>query len=76
LNRYLLNIVCLVLLFAGTVMGITSCTNDGYTHTPPVPVVTTPASKANTPYEISIQITNTQRGVVESLPFTLGVTIQ
>ena len=71
-NRYLLNLLCLVLFFAGTVMGITSCTNDGYTHTPKVPVYTTPSGT----YNISIQVTNTATGVVESLPFTLGVTIQ
>jgi hypothetical protein len=71
-NRYLLNLVCLGLFFAGTVMGITSCTNDGYTHTPQVPTYTTPSGT----YNISIQVTNTATGVVESLPFTLGVTIQ
>jgi hypothetical protein len=71
-NRYLLNLVCLVLFFAGTVMGITSCTNSGYTHTPVAPQYTTPSGT----YHISIQVTNTATGVVESLPFTLGVTIQ
>ena len=71
-NRYLLNLICLGLFFAGTVMGITSCTNSNYTHTPPVPSYTTPAGT----YKISIQVTNTATGAVESLPFTLGVTVQ
>ncbi|MGA7340040.1 MAG: Ig-like domain repeat protein [Terracidiphilus sp.] len=71
-NRYLLNLVCLALFFAGTVMGITSCTNSGYTHTPPVPHYVTKSG----PYKISVQVTNTATGAVESLPFTLGVTIQ
>lgn len=71
-NRYLLNLVCLALFFAGTMMGITSCTNSGYTHTPPVPVYTTPSGT----YKISIQVTDTSTGLVESQPFTLGVTIQ
>ena len=71
-NRYLHNLVCLGLFFAGTVMGITSCTNSGYTHTPPVPVYTTPSGT----YNISIQVTNTATGAVESLPFKLGVTVQ
>jgi sugar lactone lactonase YvrE len=71
-NRYLLNLVCLALFFAGTVMGITSCTNSGYTKTPTVPVYTTPSGA----YKITVQVTNTATGVVESLPFTLGVTIQ
>ena len=71
-NRYLLNLVCLVLFLAGTVMGITSCTNSGYQGHIQVPHYTTPSGT----YKISIQVTNTQTGVVESLPFTLGVTIQ
>ena len=71
-NRSLLNLICLVLSFAGAVMGITSCTNSNYTHTPVVPVYTTPSGT----YNISIQVTDTATGVVESLPFTLGVTIQ
>jgi hypothetical protein len=71
-NRYLLNIVCLALFFAGTVMGIASCTNTGYTKTPPAPHYTTPTGT----YNITVQITNTSTGLVESLPFTLGVTVQ
>ncbi len=71
-NRSLLNLICLVLFLAGTVMGITSCTNSNYTHTPVVPVYKTPIGT----YKISIQVTDTTTGVVESLPFTLGVNIQ
>jgi hypothetical protein len=71
-NRYLLDLVCLVLFFAGTVMGITSCTNSGYSTPPPIPHYTTPSGT----YNVSIQVTDTATGVVESLPFTLGVTIQ
>jgi hypothetical protein len=71
-NRNLLNLICLVLSFAGAVMGLTICTNSNYTHTPVVPVYTTLSGT----YNISIQVTDTATGVVESLPFTLGVTIQ
>jgi hypothetical protein len=71
-NRYLLNIVCLVLFFAGMVMGITSCTNDGYTQSIYVPPYKTPPGT----YNISIQVTNLQTGALESLPFTLEVTVQ
>jgi hypothetical protein len=71
-NRYLLNLVCLVLFFAGTVMGITSCTNAGYSTTPPAPHYVTPSGT----YKISIQVTDPATGLVESLPFTLGATIQ
>ena len=71
-NRYLINLVCLVLFFTGTVIGMTSCTNSGYTKALQVPHYKTPTGT----YNISIQVTNTATGVVESLPFTLGVTIQ
>ncbi len=71
-NRYLLNIVCLALFFAGTVMGITSCTNDSYSAPIHVPTYTTPAGT----YNISVQVTNIQTGALESLPFTLKVTVQ
>ena len=71
-NRSLLNLICLVLSFAGAVIGITSCTNSNYTHTPLAPAYTTPSGT----YKISIQVTDTATGVVESLPFKLGVTIQ
>jgi Bacterial Ig-like domain (group 3) len=71
-NRYLVNLVCLALFFAGTLIGIASCTNSGYTHTPPAPSFTTPSGT----YNVTIQVTNTTTGVVESLPFTLGVTVQ
>jgi hypothetical protein len=71
-NRYLLNFVCLVLFFAGTVMGIASCTNSSYSNPPKVPTYTTPSGT----YNISIVVSNPSTGAVESLPFTLGVTIQ
>ena len=71
-NRSLLNLICLVLSFAGVVMGITSCTNSAYTHAPAVPTYTTPTGT----YQISIQVTDVATGTVESLPFKLGVTIQ
>ncbi len=71
-NRYLINLVCLVSFLAGTVMGITSCTNSSYSHPPKVPTYTTPSGA----YNVSIVVANPSTGVVESLPFTLGVTIQ
>jgi sugar lactone lactonase YvrE len=71
-NRYLLNAGCLALFLAGTVLGLSSCTNSSYTHTPPVPKYTTPTGT----YTVSIVVTNPGTGQVESLPFTLSVTIQ
>jgi hypothetical protein len=71
-NRYLLNVICLVLLLAGTVIGMTSCTNSSYSNPPKVPHYTTPSGS----YNMSIQVSNPSTGEVESLPFTIGVTIQ
>jgi hypothetical protein len=71
LNRYLLNLICLMLFLAGTMMGVTSCTNSSYTKTPPTPHYVTPSG----PYTITIQVSSPTTGVVESLPFTLPVTI-
>ncbi len=71
-NRYLLGAGSLLLFLAASLMGITSCTNSGYTHTPAVPKYITPSGA----YTVSIVVTNPSSGQVESLPFTLGVTIQ
>jgi sugar lactone lactonase YvrE len=71
-NRYLLNLMCLMLFLAGTVIGLTSCTNSSYSHPPPVPhYKTTPGN-----YNMSIVVTDPITGALESQPFTLGVTIQ
>ncbi|MGA2351974.1 MAG: Ig-like domain repeat protein [Terracidiphilus sp.] len=69
-NGRALTMICLLLLFAGTVFGITACTNNGYTHTPPRPIVTTPAGTSN------VEVTTTWNGALVSLPFTLPVTVQ
>jgi sugar lactone lactonase YvrE len=69
-NGRALTIICLLLLFAGAFLGVTACTNSGYTHTPPRPVVTTPAGTSN------VAITTTLNGQIVSLPFTLPVTVQ
>jgi sugar lactone lactonase YvrE len=69
-NGRALTIICLMLLFAGAFLSVTACTNSGYTHTPPAPVVTTPAGASN------VAITTTLNGTIVSLPFTLPVTVQ
>ena len=71
-NRYLLNAVCCILFLAGAVIGMTSCTNSSYSKPPKVPTYTTPSGS----YNVSIVVSNPATGVVESLPFTVGVTIQ
>lgn len=68
-NSRALNILCLVCLLAGSLFGVTACTNSGYTHTPPAPVVATPAGSSN------VTVTATEAGKVVSLPFALPVKV-
>jgi hypothetical protein len=70
-NRAPLTVLCVLLLFAGTLMGFTGCTNSGYTTTPPAPHVTTPAGT----YNVSIYTLDLGTNKISSLPFTLSVTI-
>jgi hypothetical protein len=72
LHRGALTIACLMLLLAGTVMGVSGCTNAGYTTTPPAPHVVTPSGT----YNIRIYATDPVDGTVKTLPFTLPVTIK
>jgi hypothetical protein len=66
-----ITMLCILLLFAGTVLGVTGCTNSSYTTTPPAPHVTTPAGT----YNVSIYTLDLGTNKISSLPFTLSVTI-
>lgn len=70
-NAHLLTLFCVV-MFLGSVAGLIGCTNAGYTHTPPTPVVTTPSGSSN----VSVTATDALSGKVVSIPFTLPVTVQ
>jgi sugar lactone lactonase YvrE len=70
-NRAPLTALCVLLLFAGTLLEFTGCTNSGYTTTPPAPHVTTPAGT----YNVSIYTLDLGTNQISSLPFTLSVTI-
>ncbi len=70
--RSALTIGCLLLVFAGAAVGLTGCTNSGYSHTPVSPQVTTPSGT----YQVSIYTLDLDSNQVSSLPFTLSVTIQ
>jgi hypothetical protein len=70
-NRTPLTLICVLLLFTGTLVGFTGCTNSGYTTTPPAPHVTTPAGT----YNVSIYTLDLGTNKISSLPFTLSVTI-
>jgi hypothetical protein len=72
-NRYL-SLICLAAMMSGAFMGITSCTNAGYSTPPPAPKVTTPAGT----YQVQIITVSPSTGVQNSLTtplFTLATTV-
>lgn len=76
LNRYL-TFVCLGMMLSGAFMGITSCTNAGYSTPPPAPKVTTPSGSFN----VQIITVNPANGQQNSLTspnpvFILPTTVQ
>jgi sugar lactone lactonase YvrE len=74
LNRYL-TMACLGVVFLGASVGITSCTNAGYSKPLPAPVVVTPAGT----YQVQIITVNPQNGQQNSLTtpvFTLTTTVK
>jgi hypothetical protein len=73
-NRYL-TMICLAVMLAGAFMGITACTNAGYSTPPPAPKVTTPSGT----FAVQIITVNPQNGQQNSLTtplFTLPTTVQ
>jgi len=69
-----LTMMGLVLVLAGACIGMTSCTNAGYSTPPPVPVAKTPAGA----YQVQIITVNPQTGQQNSLTvpvFTLPTTV-
>lgn len=71
-QRSSLGVLSVLLLFAGAFVGLSGCTNSGYTHTPSAPHVTTPAGT----YQVSIYTIDLTTNQRSSLPFTLTVTVQ
>jgi hypothetical protein len=71
-NRSALSLCCLMVMFAGALVGFTGCTNAGYTHTPPSPHVTTPTGT----YQVSVIGTDPKSGAVTTLPFTVTFTVK
>ena len=74
LNRYL-SLICLGAVLSGVFMGMTSCTNAGYSTPPPAPKVKTPAGT------YSVQIVTydpnaLQQNSLTTPMFTLPVTVQ
>jgi hypothetical protein len=71
-HRSALSLCCLMVMFAGALVGFTGCTNAGYTHTPPSPHVTTPSGT----YQVSVIGTDPKSGAVTTLPFTVTFTVK
>jgi hypothetical protein len=73
-SRYL-TLICLAAVMSGALMGITACTNSGYSTPPPAPKVKTPAGT----YNVQI-ITYDPNGLKQTslaIPvFTLPITVQ
>ena len=74
LNRYLM-LVCLGAVLSGTFMGLTSCTNAGYSTPPPAPKVKTPSGTYNVQI-ITYDRTALQQNSLKIPAFTLPVQVQ
>ena len=70
--RVALTSLCVLFMLLGGMLGISGCTNAGYTTTPPAPHVVTPSGT----YNVRLYATDPHDGTVKSLPFTLAVTIK
>jgi hypothetical protein len=70
--RKAVSLSALALLMASAVMGLSGCTNSGYTVTPPAPHVVTPAGT----YIVKLYATDPKDGTVKSLPATFTVVVQ
>jgi hypothetical protein len=73
-NRYL-TMIGLAVMLSGVFMGVTSCTNAGYSTPPAAPKVATPAGTYNVQI-ISYNPSNLQQNSLTTPVFTLPVTIQ
>lgn len=69
-NHRAFTIICLMLMLTSAVFSVTACTNSGYTHTPPAPIVKTPGGTSN------VVVYTIYNGSTNSLPFTLPVTVK
>ena len=69
--RNTFRVLWLTLMLSGAAMCVSSCSNSGYTKTPPAPHVATPPGT----YQVSIVTLDPSSGHQESLPFTMPVTV-
>ncbi len=73
-NAYLA-MLCMACMLSGLFLGITACTNAGYSTPPPAPKVTTPAGTYNVQI-ITYDPANSQQNSLKSPAFVLPVTVQ
>ena len=74
MNRYLA-LLCVTTLFAGLFVGLSACTNAGYSTPPAAPSVTTPNGTYNIQI-ISYDPTTLQQDSLTTPLFTLPTTVQ
>ena len=68
-------VICVAMMLSGLFMGLTACTNAGYSTPPPAPKVATPAGT----YNVQIITYDPEALIQNSLTtpmFTLPVTVQ
>ena len=71
-NGRLLMVICALLIIASATVGLSACSGNSYTKTPPAPHVTTPSGTKS----VIITAKDTTTGQIVSLPFQLNVTVQ
>jgi hypothetical protein len=74
LNRYMA-MICIAIMLSGLFMGMTACTNAGYSTPPPAPKVTTPAGTYNVQIITYNENSLTQSSLTTPM-FTLPITVQ
>jgi hypothetical protein len=73
LNRYMA-LICVVIMLSGLFMGMTACTNAGYSTPPPAPKVTTPSGSYNVQI-ITFNLNSLQQSSLTTPMFTLPITV-
>jgi Big-like domain-containing protein len=73
LNRYMA-LICVLIMLSGLFLGMTACTNAGYSTPPPAPKVTTPAGTYNVQI-ITYNLNSLEQSSLTTPMFTLPITV-
>jgi Bacterial Ig-like domain (group 3) len=73
LNRYMA-LLCIAIMLSGLFLGMTACTNAGYSTPPPAPKVKTPAGSYNVQI-ITFNLNSLQQSSLTTPMFTLPITV-